>query len=642
MSTSNADKDKAMELAEESREKEWKFPSFTAELFKGSFRWDLIHPYPIQDPEDKKIGDEYIEKIKAVVEKYIDPIEIDRTGDFPKEGVKALAEIGAFGMKISKKYGGLGMSQTNYARVLHYLGSYCQSTVTWLSAHQSIGVPQPLKLFGTEDQKKKFLPRLAAGAVSAFALTEPDVGSDPAKMKMAATPSEDGAYYLLNGEKLWCTNGPDAEIIVVMAKTPPKIVNGKERTQISAFIVEMNTPGCSVTHRCKFMGLKGLSNGLLTFNNVKVPAENIIGKPGDGLKIALTTLNAGRLGIPAASAGTCKHVLKGTKKWAGERVQWGVPIGKHQAISKMLANAAADVFAMDSIVWICCAFADKENADIRLEAAIAKYYCTETCWRVLDDLLQVRGGRGYETEESLYNRGEEPMPVERFLRDSRIGRIFEGSSQVMHLIMAREALDTHFKLAMPLMKPTPGQKVSKIGLIAKLIGFYSSWLPKQYMPAGIDFRTKHLSSANQDHLSYVASTAKKLARTIFWTMAKYQQKLDVEQVLLANFVDIGVDLFAMAACLAHAEGLVALNPADQSPQELAELFCLNARKRIAANFEAVKKNHNKKFGKVAGGLMETKFDWLMTGMYEGVAPQYREAGGPSPSGRSGSNMEAVK
>ena len=631
MSVNDSAKDKAMELAEESREKEWKFPSFTAELFKGDFRWDLLHPFPAQDPEDKKIGDDYIAKVKEVVEAHIDPIEIDRTGEYPKAALKAMAEIGMFGMKISKKYGGLGLSQTNYARVLHYLGSYCQSTVTWVSAHQSIGVPQPLKLFGTEEQREKFLPRLAKGEISAFALTEPNVGSDPAKMELTATPSEDGTYYLLNGVKLWCTNGPDADILVVMAKTVVKTPTGKDKTLISAFIVEKTMPGYEVTYRCKFMGLRGLSNGLLTFRNVKVPAENIIGKPGEGLKVALTTLNAGRLGIPAASTGAAKYVLKEIKKWANEREQWG-PIGKHQSIARMISNMAADIFAMDSIVWTCCSMVDHSKVDIRLEAAAAKYFCTETSWKLIDDAIQVRGGRGYETEHSLYHRGDEPMAMERFLRDSRIGRIFEGSSQVMHLIMAREATDVHFKLVMPLLKPKKGEKVNKLAIISKMIAFYATWYPKVWMPAGLDFKTKQLNEANQSHLAFVAKSAKKMARTVFHTMGKFQQKLEFEQVILGNFVEIGVDLFAMATSLAQAEALMVANPNDTTPQELADLFCRNARKRIAMNFDMVKNNHNTKYRQVGDKILEGKYDWLMTGMYDELPPAYRDWADHVPKG----------
>lgn len=635
-------KDAAMELAEEAREAEWKFPSFTAEMFRGNFRWDLMHPYPEQDPEDKRIGDELIEKTRAVMEQYIDPIKIDSSGEYPQEALQKLKELGLFGMKIPKEYGGLGLSQINYARMLSFIGSYCQSTVTWLSAHQSIGVPQPLKDFGTPEQKKKYLPRLAKGEVSAFALTEPDVGSDPAKMSTTATPSEDGSYYLINGDKLWTTNGPDADIIVVMAKTPPKIKNGKEIPQITAFIVETNTPGFEVVSRCKFMGLKGLSNGLLRFNNVKVPAENIIGKPGMGLKIALTTLNTGRLGVPAAGAGGCKSYLKDGAWWASNRVQWGQPVGKHQAISKKIANFAADTFAMQAMVFLTCSFADQKNADIRLEAAAAKYFCTEHVWSRLDDMLQVMGGRGYELAESLYNRGERPFTVERAMRDMRVGRIFEGSSEVMHLIMAREAMDTHFKLVMPILMPKKGQKEGKLSLMWKAFKFYAAWYPKTWMPASTNFQVKHLSSVNRDHLTFVAKTCKRLARSLFHTMGKWQAKLEYEQVILGNFVDIGTDLFVMAASLAFAESLLAKNPNDKTPEELADLFCKNARERIVANFKAVKKNHNHAFKKVANSLMDGKYDWLAMDVYGDLPPAYRDYLKNAPQPHAVEDMAAAK
>lgn len=635
-------KDAAMELAEEAREAEWQFPSFTAEMFRGNFRWDLLHPYPAQDPEDKKIGDELIAKIKDCLEEYVDPVEIDRTGEYPKEALKKMAEMGLFGMKISKEYGGLGLSVTNYARVLSFVGSYCQSTITWLSAHQSIGVPQPLKDFGTPEQKKKYLPRFCKGEISAFALTEPDVGSDPAKMTTMGTPSPDGSYYLLNGTKLWTTNGPDADVIVVMAKTPPKIKNGKEIPQITAFIVETNWPGVEVIKRCKFMGLKGLSNGMLQFNNVKVPAENIIGKPGMGLKIALTTLNTGRLGVPAAGAGACKNFLRDAEWWASTRVQWGVPVGKHQSIAKKIANFAADTFAMQAMVQLTCSFADRKNADIRLEAAAAKYFCTETCWARMDELLQVLGGRGYETAESLYNRGERLFTVERAMRDMRVGRIFEGSSEVMHLIMAREALDTHFSLVMPIIMPKKGQKASKLSLIMKAAKFYATWYPKTWLPPSTNFNVKHLSGANRGHLAYAAKTCKKLARSLFHTMGKWQAKLEYEQLILANYVDIGCDLFVMSACLAYAEYLTAQNPNDSGPQDLADLFCKNARQRIAANFKAVKKNHNYAFKKVANALMDGKYRWLAMDVYNDLPPKYRDYAKNLPKPTSADEPQPVQ
>ena len=247
---SEENKKEAMDLAEEAREEGWENPSFVGELFMGRFHPEYIDPFPVQSEADKKIGNEYIAQLEDFLKNNLDPDEVDRTRELPRHVIDGLVKLGAFAMKIPKEYGGLGLSQVNYNRVVMMVSSYCNNTAVWLSAHQSIGVPQPLKLFGTEEQKKKYLPRFREGAISAFALTEPLVGSDPAKMSTTATPTPDGKHYLINGEKLWCTSGPVADVIVVMAQTPSKVVKGKERKQITAFIVETDTPGFEVAHRC--------------------------------------------------------------------------------------------------------------------------------------------------------------------------------------------------------------------------------------------------------------------------------------------------------------------------------------------------------------------------------------------------------
>ncbi len=618
-SSENHEKQAAMDLAEDSRQKEWVDPSFVAELFRGEFRWDLMHPFPVQDPEDKRIGDEYIEKLRKVLEQHIDPEAVDRNGEVPQAAFDALKQIGCFGLKIAKEYGGLGFSQTNYNRVLGYMSTYCTSTSVYVSSHLSIGVPQPLKLFGTEEQRKKFMPRLARGAISAFALTEPAVGSDPAKMSTTATPSEDGSYYRLNGEKLWCTNGPVAEILVVMAVTPSKIVHGKEKKQITAFIVETDTPGFEVAHVCQFMGCRGIRNGLLRFNDVKVPAENMIGEPGQGLKIALTTLNTGRLTVPGTCAAGARMALHACRDWVNERVQWGAPIGRHQAVGKMLANMVADTFAMDSIDALCCAYADRGGVDIRLEAAMAKYYATETTWRICDDFIQVRGGRGYETAESLRKRGEKPIPAEMAMRNARVSRIIEGTSEVMQLFIAREAMDTHVSRVMPILMPKPGDKSSRFKHILNAAKFYLRWYPKTWLPAG-GFSSKTLSAANQAHLRYIGKSAKRLARSMFHTIVKFGPKLEREQLILADFVNVGTDLFAMAASLARAERLLADHSGDQDLQNVVDLFCCNARKRIEAAFNSVKRNHNRLIDKVSRSYVDGKYTWMVQDVYDAFPP----------------------
>jgi alkylation response protein AidB-like acyl-CoA dehydrogenase len=599
----------SMEVAEAARETEWKHPSFAAGIFGGNINLDLILPYPEPTAEDRAEGDVFLEKLGAWLKANVDGEKNDIEGKLPKEVIDGLAKLGCFGMKIPKEYGGLGLSQVNYNRAVALVATSCAATAVWLSAHQSIGVPQPLKMFGAPEQKKKYLPRFAAGAISAFALTEPDVGSDPARMKTTATPTPDGAAYVINGEKLWCTNGPDADVIVVMARTPSIMKDGKEKAQITAFIVETNSPGFEVAHRCEFMGIRALSNGLLRFNDVRVPKENILLGEGKGLKLALATLNTGRLTLPAACGGAAKQAFGYARRWAAERVQWGSVIGKHDAISGMLTWMAARIFAMEAVTYYASALADRGGADIRLEAAMAKLFASDEACKIADEALQIRGGRGFETSRSLRRRGEKGWPVERILRDLRINRIIEGSSEIMHLFIAREALDPHMKAAGALANPRSslGEKAAsfvKAGL------HYSTWYPGRFVAPSLP-SIAELPEKLQDHAIWFESASRLLSRRIFYALAANGPKLEKRQRILFRFVDIGTWLFAMIASVAKAAALE--KQGVPGAADLADLFCRRARQEIEVVYGLAASNTDRLDRQMADRLLAGELAWLEAG-----------------------------
>jgi alkylation response protein AidB-like acyl-CoA dehydrogenase len=587
----------ALEMAEAARDlTTTDAGSFACGVFMGHPDFDKISPFPAQSLEDRDQGDAFLHKLHNLLADKVDADRIDAEGEIPDDVIEALAEIGAFGIKIPVRYGGLGLSQTNYARAAMELGAVCGNLTALVSAHQSIGVPQPLILFGTEDQKKRFLPRVAKGEISAFALTESGVGSDPAKMKTNAMPDpEDSNYFILNGEKLWCTNGTKAGVIVVMARTPSIMVNGSERTQVTAFIVEMDRPGVDVMHRCRFMGLKALYNAVIRFDNVKVPRSNIILAEGKGLKVALTTLNTGRITLPAACTGLARECLKASSRWASEREQWGAAIGKHAAIADKLARMAADAFALEAMTFAVSGMVDAGKkaanpADIRIEAAMAKLWGTEAAWRIVDDTMQIRGGRGYETAASQAARGDRPVPVERWMRDCRINTIFEGSSEIMRLFIAREALDPHLKIGAAVFNTTLPVK-ARLKAMLKSAWFYGRWYPRQWLPLGKERKG-------------IAKASRRLARAMFHAMLRFGPKLDKQQVLLGRFVDIGTELFAMSAADAYAAHLI--KSGERKADDLLPLvdfFIHKGHRKINEHFRAVHNNSDAEGYEVAKTLI---------------------------------------
>lgn len=594
--TSKMSKDKAaaLEAAEAGREDLNK--TFAGGLYSGNINFSDIFPFPQQNEHQLKMGEDFASDLKNVFARHVDPDAIDDSGEIPDKVFKELAKIGAFAIKIPKEYGGRALSQTNYSKAAMICGSECGNISALLSAHQSIGVPQPLLMYGTKEQKEKYLPKFSKGAVSAFALTEDGVGSDPSKMTTEAKPSEDGKHFILNGEKLWCTNGLKAEHIIVMARTPDK----KGKKQITAFVVDMDMPGVSITNRCRFMGLKALYNGVVKFEEVYVPKENIILGEGRGMKVALGTLNIGRLTLPAICVGSTKWMLKVCREWASTRSQWGCVIGKHSAIADKLAQLAANTFAMESMVLLTAQMADNKNHDIRVESAIAKMWGTEIAWKMIDETMQIRGGRGYETAQSLKNRGQKYPAVERMFRDLRINLIFEGSSEIMRLILAREALDPHLKAAGAVLDSRLPVKTRVLATI-KAAWFYAKWYPKQWLPFSHKI-PKGTHRSLRPKLKYISKCSKKLARKLFHSMVRYGPALDKQQLLLGRLAEIGAELFVIAASTSRAQSIN-----TKESRDLADCVFNNSRLRISQKFASLKTNNDKKNYSLAKKVLNSSY-----------------------------------
>jgi alkylation response protein AidB-like acyl-CoA dehydrogenase len=595
----------AREVAEHAREAQWLQPSFGKELFLGRLRLDLVHPHPSGLPEAAERGEAFLARLRAFCESQIDAAVIERDAQIPDKVILGLKELGALGMKIGTEYGGLGLSQVYYNRALALVCSVHPALSALLSAHQSIGVPQPISMFGNPQQKQTWLPRCTC-EISAFLLTEPDVGSDPARLHATATP--DGDEYVLDGVKLWTTNGVIADLMVVMAKVPK---SEDHPGGITAFVVEADTPGIVVENRNAFMGLRGIENGLTRLTNVRVPAANRIGREGDGLRIALSTLNVGRLSLPATCCGAAKWCLKIAREWSQERVQWGRPVGEHDAVAGKVAFIAATAYGLEAMVELASELADAGQTDIRIEAALAKLYGSEMAWLIADELVQIRGGRGFETAESLAARGERGVPAEQVLRDMRINRIFEGSTEIMHLLIAREAVDVHLAVAGDIIDPQADMR-RKARAAANAGRFYARWLPALLTGKGQLPTSFGEFGPLGTHIRYVERASRRLARSTFYAMSRWQGKLEHKQRFLGRIVDIGAELFAMTAACVRAQE----ERADDSAVGLADAFCRQARVRADQLFDELWRNSDDADRRLARDVLDGRYTWLEEGILD--------------------------
>jgi len=400
---------------------------FAKALFFGRFKGDLLFPYPTLPPDKQAAADEMAAKVRDYADLAIDAAKIDREARIPDSVVKGLADLDVYRLTIPPEYGGLGFNQQQYLKTMEVLGGHDSSVAVFVNAHHSIGV-RALTLFGTKEQQARWLPGLFDGSkIGAFALTEPEAGSDAGGVRTTAKPTSDGSAFVLNGVKHYITNGGIAHILTVMARTPAPTPEEPQATKITAFLVTPDMPGFAVLEeRAEKCGIRGTATGKMRFTDMRVPKENVLGQQGRGLQAALTVLNYGRVTFGATCTGHAKVCLKAMTAHAKSRVQFQQPLAEFQLVRKKVAFAAAHVFAMEAATAECAAFIDQGSPDYMLETAILKVFATEHLWTVVNDTLQVYGGKGYFCDQ----------PVERWMRDARINTIGEGANDVLKAFIA--------------------------------------------------------------------------------------------------------------------------------------------------------------------------------------------------------------
>lgn len=540
---------------------------FAKSLFFGRFRGDALFPYPALPPYEQARSDEVAAKVKAFADGHIDAARIDREARIPDEVVRGLGGLGVLGMTAPAEYGGLGFGQRQYLQTMQVLGGHCASTAVFVNAHHSIGV-RALLLFGTPDQKARWLPDLMTGRkLAAFALTEPEAGSDAANVRTTADPTPDGTAFVLNGTKHYITNGGIADVLTVMARTPAPGSDGKGGTKVTAFLVTPDLPGFEVVEaRAEKCGIRGTATGKLRFTDMRVPKENVFGQMGRGLQAALTVLNYGRVAFGATCTGHARACLTALTGHANRRVQFGQPLAEFQLVQKKAAFAAAHLYAMEAATNQCAALIDRGADDYMLETAILKVFATEHLWTVVNDTLQVYGGKGYFCDQ----------PIERWMRDARINTIGEGANEVLKAFIAVVGCRAPGEFLKGLRDDLAGGRWSVgklfagLGAGTKLVAPWSAHtptVPVTHPELQADART-------------LAALVKRFGTTLPHVFLRLKDETTFVQAQLVHerIADIAIDLYVSACVLSRLD---AQDPTDPAGRYFLKLAARRIEERFA-------------------------------------------------------------
>jgi alkylation response protein AidB-like acyl-CoA dehydrogenase len=559
---------------------------FVKALFFGRFKADLLFPYPALPPDRQAQADEMAAKVKAYADASIDHMAIDRDARIPDEVIEGLADLGVYRLTIPAEYGGLGFNQQMYLRTMEVLGGHDASVAVFVNAHHSIGA-RALILFGTKEQQARWLPGLLDGSkLCAFALTEPEAGSDAGNVQTTATPTADGSGYVLNGLKHYITNGGIAHVLTVMARTPAPTPDNPTATKVTAFLVTPDMPGFEVVEaRADKCGIRGTATGKIRFTDMRVPKENVLGQVGRGLQAALTVLNFGRTTFGATCTGHAKACVKAMVEHAKRRVQFQQPLAEFQLVRKKVAFAAAHTFAMEAATTQCAAFIDRGSDDYMLETAILKVFATEHLWTVVNDTLQVWGGKGYFKDQ----------PIERWMRDARINTIGEGANEVLKAFIAVVGCKGPGLVLKGLLDDLQGFRWG-LGTIGRALGvatrMYAPWLTGG--TPEVPVRSPELKGPAAELGKLVREFGLKLPHV--FKRAGDEATFAQAQLVHERIADAAIDLYVSSCVLSRLDHLLTTagsdgRPADPHADPAAGRYFLDlAFRRVRANFAALDDN----------------------------------------------------
>lgn len=563
--------------------------SFMKSLFFGQIREDLIFPYPKVPADTKETVSMILDSLEKFARDNVKSAEWDEKGAMPREVVTQMAELGLMGLAVPETYGGIGLPQMGYARVFQQLAGIDSSLTTTFGGHQSIGY-KALLLFGTEEQKKKYLPRLASGElIACYCLTEPSSGSDAASIQTTATPSADGKTYTLKGNKLWITNAGIASFATVFAKTPVE-EKGEKKEKVTCFILELPAEGVSIGPSEHKLGIRASWTNAVHFDNVKVPAENIVGGLGHGFKVAMSVLNHGRLGLAAGCVGGAKQTLKASILHANERVQFKKKLAEFGMIQEKIGRMAMNIFAAESMVYMTTSLIDRGDIDYSIESACAKVFASEMIWEVADENLQIWAGSGYMKE----------YPYERFLRDARINRIFEGANEILRAFIALSGMQG------------PGQQLAELADAIRYplqgLGLVSDFAVRKFKQSVFGETITKSHPSLKRHAAVLEEGAVQLSNQVEILLRRHGKQIYLRQFAQKRIADIAIDFYAMSCVLARVTSMIeAAGSIEKCELEiaLADAFFMRAQRRVKQNFEAIDKNDDDFMKFISAKLCET-------------------------------------